>query len=69
MTAPPETPRETTAASTAQDPNAPMTVDQADILRVLCENTSEPFDASLTQRQALIRIEELRDQLNRGQRL
>lgn len=47
------------------DPDAPMTGDQADLLRVLCEEATEPFDASLTQRQALERIEALRDEVNK----
>lgn len=54
-----------TEAQTAHDPDAPMTGDQADLLRVLCEEASEPFDASLTQRQALERIEALRDEVNK----
>ncbi|MCB5198658.1 DUF3072 domain-containing protein [Loktanella sp. TSTF-M6] len=54
-----------TIAKTSGDPDSPMTGDQADLLRVLCEEASEPFDASLTQRQALERIEALRDSTNK----
>ena len=54
---------------TPNDPDSPMTGDQADLLRVLCENAGEPFDASLTQAQALQRIEALRDTLNTDQNL
>ena len=41
------------------DDEAPMTSAQADVLRSLCEDTGEDFDASLTQAQAQVRIEEL----------
>ncbi|SEQ61739.1 Protein of unknown function [Loktanella sp. DSM 29012] len=54
-----------TIAKASGDPDSPMTGDQADLLRVLCEEASEPFDASLTQRQALERIEALRDSTNK----
>lgn len=49
--------------------DSPMTGDQADLLRALCEEASEPFNASLTQGEALARIEELRDSLNTDQNL
>lgn len=47
----------------------PMTGDQADLLRALCEEATEPFDAGLTQAEALARIEELRQSLNTDQNL
>ena len=56
-------------ARTPSGPNAPMTGDQADLLRALCEDASEPFDSSLTQAQALARIEALSDSLNTDQNL
>mgnify|MGYP000096055393 CR=1 FL=1 len=49
--------------------DAPMTGDQADLLRALCEEASEPFDAGLTQAQALARIEALSASLNTDQNL
>ena len=52
------------AASTPHDPDSPMSGDQADLLRALCEDAGEPFDAGLTQVQALKRIEELRQIVN-----
>ncbi len=64
MTTPPKTVLDDPDVSTPHDPDAPMTGDQADILRVLCENCGEPFDANLSQAQALNRIEALRNQLN-----
>lgn len=69
MPTPPKTVLDDPDVSTPHDPDAPMTGDQADILRVLCENAGEPFDASLTQAQALQRIEALRAQLNDAQNL
>ncbi|MFZ3580858.1 DUF3072 domain-containing protein [Loktanella sp. DJP18] len=54
---------------TPDSSDSPMTGDQADLLRALCEEASEPFNASLTQREALDRIEELRDSLNTNQNL
>ncbi len=69
MATPPKTILDDPDASTPHDPDAPMTGDQADILRALCENASEPFDASLTQAQALQRIEALRQHLNDAQNL
>ncbi|MBS1303348.1 DUF3072 domain-containing protein [Loktanella sp. SALINAS62] len=60
---------ETDAAHTPSDADAPMTSDQADMLRVMCEAAGEPFDASLTQSQAVARIEELRKQTNEDQNL
>tara|TARA_R100000935_G_C2808640_1_gene153895 strand:+ start:864 stop:1103 length:240 start_codon:yes stop_codon:yes gene_type:complete len=52
------------AGNLPQGSDGPMTGDQADLLQVLCGEASEPFDASLTQSQALARIEELRGHLN-----
>lgn len=69
MAVPPKSVIDDPNASAPHDPDAPMTGDQADLLRVLCENASEPFDAGLTQGQALARIEELREQLNSDQGL
>ena len=46
------------------DADAPITEVQAARLRQLCEALGEPFDAALTQRQAMERIaalEEVRD--------
>ncbi len=43
------------------DDTAPMTSAQADILRTLCEDTGESFDASLTEGQAEARIAELKE--------
>ena len=54
---------------TPHDPDAKMTGDQADLLRVLCEKAGEPFDGNLTQGQAMARIEELREHLNSEQNL
>lgn len=69
MSVPPKTVLDRLAPSMPHDPDAPMTGDQADLLRVLCENASEPFDASLSQGAALQRIEALRDHLNTDQNL
>ncbi|MFQ1698980.1 DUF3072 domain-containing protein [Loktanella agnita] len=69
MATPPKTVLDEPAASTPHDPDAPMTGDQADLLRVLCENAGEPYNASLTQGHALERIEALRRHLNRNQNL
>ncbi len=52
-----------------QDPDAPMTEQQADILRTLCESAGEPFDGGLTQAAAHERIELLREQVNNTQNL
>ncbi|WP_394155287.1 DUF3072 domain-containing protein [Loktanella salsilacus] len=52
------------AAQLPQDGDSPMTGDQADLLKVLCSEAGEPFDAGLTQSQALTRIEALRGHLN-----
>ena len=60
---------EPTKAATPHDPDSAMTGDQADLLRALCEDAGEPFDAGLTQAQALERIEELRDIVNREENL
>ena len=69
MAVPPKVVTDTLLTATPHDPDSPMTGDQADLLRVLCESATEPFDASLTQGQALRRIEELRDHLNTDQNL
>ncbi len=58
-----------TDAQLPSDADSPMAGDQADLLRALREDASEPFDASLTQAQALARIEALRDSLNTDQNL
>ena len=58
-----------TEAQTAEHPDDPMTSQQADMLRVLCEEAGEPFDASLTQAQAMERIEVLRHKTNDEQNL
>lgn len=58
-----------TDAQVANDADGPMTGDQADLLRSLCEEASEPFNAGLTEREALARIEELRNSLNTDQNL
>ncbi|SEM49002.1 Protein of unknown function [Loktanella fryxellensis] len=42
----------------------PMTGDQADLLRALCEDAGEPFNAGLSQAEALARIEDLTRHLN-----
>ena len=34
--------------------DSPMTDDQADMLRSLCEDASEPFNANLTEAEALV---------------
>lgn len=68
----PPTTKPVTDETDARVPDAadqPMTGDQADLLRVLCEQASEPFDASLTQGAALARIEALRRHLNTDQNL
>ena len=49
--------------------DSPMTGDQADMLRSLCEDASEPFNANLTEAEALQRIAELTDSLNTDQNL
>ncbi|MEJ6403603.1 DUF3072 domain-containing protein [Yoonia sp. 2307UL14-13] len=69
MATPPKSVLDDPDVATPHNPDGPMTGDQADLLRVLCENAGEPFDASLTQAQALARIEVLRKQLNEGQNL
>ena len=51
-------------AKTPHDPDAPMSSEQADILRALADEAGEPHDSSLTQRQAEERIASLRDLLN-----
>ena len=56
-------------AGTPGDADSPMTGDQADLLRALCEEASAPFNAGLTQGEALARIAELRDSLNTDQNL
>ncbi len=56
-------------AITPADADAPMTGDQADLLRALCEEAGEPYDGGLTQVQALRRIEALREMLNTKQNL
>ncbi|EBA12984.1 DUF3072 domain-containing protein [Roseobacter sp. CCS2] len=53
----------------AHDADAPMTAQQADILRALCESAGEPFDGGLTQAAAHERIELLREQVNDAQNL
>ncbi|SHF35219.1 Protein of unknown function [Loktanella atrilutea] len=53
----------------AQAADAPMTGDQADLLRSLCEDAGEPFNANLTEAEALQRIAELTDSLNTDQNL
>ena len=69
MAVPPKAVIDSTAAETPQFPDDPMNEQQADILRVLCENAGEPFDAGLTQEQAHERIELLRKHLNENQNL
>ena len=56
-------------AETPHNPEDPMTGDQADLLRALCEAAGEPFDAGLTQIEAHERIIALRDHLNTAQNL
>ena len=56
-------------AKMAEHGEDPMTSDQADMLRLLCEEAGEPFDTSLTQRQAMERIEYLRERTNSTQNL
>ena len=51
-------------AHQADKSDKPMTSDQADMLRVLCEEAGEPFDTSLTQNEAMERIEYLRERTN-----
>lgn len=51
--------------ATPHDPDSRMSGDQADMLRVLCEEAGEPFDSNLTQAQAVERIEVLREQVNK----
>ncbi len=64
-----------TPATDDTDPRAPneadrpMTGDQADLLRNLCEEASEPFNASLTEGEAMRRIAELTESLNTDQNL
>ena len=68
----PPTAKPVMAETEAGIPNAgddPMTGDQADLLRALCEEAGEPYNAGLTEREALDRIEELRDRLNTEQNL
>ncbi len=49
-------------AESANDPDAEMTPEQTAELRALCEDLDEPFDASLTERQAAERIDALKAQ-------
>lgn len=68
----PPTAKPVMAETEAGSPNTgddPMTGDQADLLRALCEEAGEPYNAGLTEREALARIEELRDHLNTDQNL
>lgn len=58
-----------TDASVANAADRPMTGDQADLLRALCEEATEPFNAGLTEAEALARIEDLRNSLNTDQNL
>ena len=51
-------------ANTPQDPDAPMSSEQADVLKALAEEAGQPFDGGLTQQQAAERIAVLRDDLN-----
>ncbi|MEJ6397257.1 DUF3072 domain-containing protein [Yoonia sp. 208BN28-4] len=50
-------------------PDAPMTGDQADLLKALCTEAGEPFNEGLTQIEAHRRIKELSDHLNTDQNL
>ena len=45
------------------DSGAPMTEEQAVVLRELAEEAGEPFDGNLTERQAAERIEYFRERL------
>ncbi|SDE85504.1 DUF3072 domain-containing protein [Limimaricola pyoseonensis] len=54
-----------TEARTAENPDAPMTEEQAAELRQLCERTGEEFDTSLTEAQAVERIDALRAQADK----
>ena len=46
-------------STTEIDPDAPMSAEQSEYLRVLCEQTGEPFDPWLTQAAADRRIRAL----------
>jgi hypothetical protein len=45
------------------DPEAPMTGAQADILRELCAATGEPFDPTASRERAQVLIDSLRTRL------
>ncbi len=49
--------------------DTPMTPDQADLLQDLCLRAAEPFDGTLSQSEALARIEALRRIVNRDENL
>lgn len=50
-------------AEAANAPQAPMTDEQAAVLRDLSEKLNEPMDGSLSEAEARERIHELREQL------
>ncbi len=55
----PQPPTGTPADLCVRDPDEPMTDDQAEHLRVLCEEADEPFDPSLTRDAAERQIQRL----------
>lgn len=55
-----------TGAEVVNDPDGPMTDEQACRLRDLCDELGEPFDASLTEQQAVERIRVLRGRKEHG---
>ena len=55
----PQPPTGTPSDLCVRDPDEPMTDDQAEHLRVLCEEAGEPFDPSLTRDAAERQIQRL----------
>lgn len=63
--APPTTPiHKLPTNETPNNPDAPMTSDQAVEMRALCDELDEEFDDALTQEQAEERLKYLRDKKN-----
>ncbi len=53
----------------SEDGDLPMTPDQAEMLQDLCLRAAEPFNGSLSEAQAMARIEELSKIVNRDENL
>ena len=64
MIAPKKTIIDDPDATSPTHPDDPMTSDQADRLRALCDEAGEEFDGALTQQQATERMRLLEEQIN-----